>query len=89
MQGPPLEVADLVRAAGQGFLVHSRKWLRSQHVKVLSAIARCRTAALGGHRLRRDDCDHSPPLGNCPELSWGIKGRRFSSLVLWENRANL
>ncbi len=28
-------------------------------------------------------------LGNCPELSWGIKGRRFSSLVLWENRANL
>ncbi len=26
---------------------------------------------------------------NCPELSWGIKGRRFSSLVLWENRANL
>ena len=28
-------------------------------------------------------------MGNCPELSWGLKGRRFSSLVLCENRANL
>ena len=54
MERPPLEVADLVRAAGQGFLVRSRKWLRGQHLKVLSAIARCRTAALGGHRLRCD-----------------------------------
>ena len=42
MQGPPLEVADLVCVAGQGLLVHSRKWLRGQHLKVLSAIARCR-----------------------------------------------
>ena len=58
MQRPPLEVADLVRAGGQGVLVHSRKWLRGQHRKVLSAIARCRTAALGGHRLRCDGCDH-------------------------------
>ena len=62
MEGPPLEVADLVRAAGEGFLVRSRQWLRGQHRKVLSAIARCRTAALGGHRLRCDDCDHEPPL---------------------------
>ena len=62
MEGPPLEVALLVRAAGQGFLVRSRKWLRGQHLKVLSAIARCRTAALGGHRLRCDDCDHEPPI---------------------------
>ncbi len=62
MKRPPLEVAVLVRAAGQGFLVRSRKWLRGQHRKVLSAIARCRTAALGGHRLRCDDCDHEPPI---------------------------
>ena len=62
MERPPLEVADLVRAAGQGFLVRSRKWLRGQHLKVLSAIARCRTAALGGHRLRCDDGDHEPPI---------------------------
>ena len=62
MQGPPLEVADLVRAAGEGFLLRSRQWLCGQHRKVLSAIARCRTAALGGHRLRCDDCDHEPSL---------------------------
>ncbi len=86
MQGPPLEVADLVRAAGQGFLVHSRKWLRSQHVKVLSAIARCRTAALGGHRLRCDDCDHSPPLvynscldRHCPKCQAGTRKRRLEA----------
>ena len=59
---PPLEVADLVRAAGERFIEKSRAWLSGQHLKVLSAITRCRTAALGGHRLRCDDCDHEPPL---------------------------
>ena len=82
MQHPPLEVADLVRAAGQGFLVRSGKWLRGQHVKVLSAIARCRTAALGGHRLKCDDCDHSPPIvynscldRHCPKCQAGTRKR--------------
>ena len=49
MNRPPLEVADLVRAAGEKFIEHSRQWLTWAHVKVLRAIARCRTAALGGH----------------------------------------
>lgn len=62
MQQPPLEAADVVRAAGADFFVRSRQWLRCQHVKVLSAITRCRTAALGGHRLRCEGCDHSPPV---------------------------
>ena len=62
MQRPPVEVADLVRAAGQGFFVRSRGWLSGQHRKVLSAIVRCRTAALGGHRLKCDDCDQEPPI---------------------------
>ena len=82
MEGPPLEVADLVRAAGQGFLVRSRKWLRGQHRKVLSAIRRCRTAALGGHRLRCDDCDHEPPIlynscldRHCPKCQAGTRKR--------------
>ena len=82
MQQPPLEVADLVRAAGQGFLVRSGKWLRGQHVKVLSAIARCRTAALGGHRLKCDDCGHSPPIvynscldRHCPKCQAGTRKR--------------
>jgi hypothetical protein len=49
MNRPVLEVADLVRAAGDGFIERSRRWIRWKHVKVLRAIARCRTAALGGH----------------------------------------
>jgi hypothetical protein len=49
MDRPPLEVADLVRTAGDKFIKHSRKWITWAHVKVLRAIERCRTAALGGH----------------------------------------
>ena len=49
MSRPPLEVADLIRAAGAAFIERNRSWIRWKHVKVLLAIARCRTAALGGH----------------------------------------
>ena len=82
MQRPPLEVADLVHAAGQGFLVRSRGWLRGQHVKVLSAIARCRTAALGGHRVKCDDCDYEPAISynscrdrHCPKCQANTRKR--------------
>src|SRR5260370_12773024 len=53
MSRPPLEVADLIRNAGAAFIERNRHWLSWKHVKVLRAIARCRTAALGGHL---DDC---------------------------------
>ena len=46
MNRPPLEVADIVRCAGQSFTERSRKWINGQHEKVLLAITRCRTAAL-------------------------------------------
>jgi len=49
MGRPPLEVADLIRAAGRSFIERSRRWLTWQHLKVLIAIEHCRTAALGGH----------------------------------------
>ena len=58
MSRPPLEVADLIRAAGQSFIERSHKWLTHQHVKVLTAIARCRTAALGGHVDECSRCGH-------------------------------
>ena len=61
MNRPPLEVADIVRCAGQSFLEHSQRWINWQHQKVLLAITRCRTAALGGHRDRCSDCGHTPP----------------------------
>jgi hypothetical protein len=58
MSRPPLEVADLIRSAGAAFLKRNRKWLSWKHVKVLLAIARCRTAALGGHLDQCTRCGH-------------------------------
>jgi hypothetical protein len=43
MSRPPLEVADLIRSAGAAFIERNRQWLSWKHIKVLLAIARCRT----------------------------------------------
>src|ERR1022692_2667868 len=59
MSRPPLEMADIVRCAGQSFVDRSRRWMNWQHQKVLLAINRCRTAALGGHRDQCSHCGHS------------------------------
>src|ERR1700736_2296596 len=61
MNRPPLEVADLVRAAVRAFIERSRRWINWQHLKVLRAIVRCRTAALGGHLDQCTDCGYRPP----------------------------
>jgi hypothetical protein len=58
MNRPPLEVADIIRSAGESFLEKSMRWITWQHRKVLLAILRCRTAVLGGHRDRCSDCGH-------------------------------
>ena len=58
MNRPPLEVADIIRSAGESFLEKSRHWMTWQHRKVLLAILRCRTAVLGGHRDRCSNCGH-------------------------------
>jgi Putative transposase/Transposase zinc-binding domain len=58
MSRPPLEVADLIRSTGATFIERNRQWIRWQHVKVLLAIARCRTAALGGHVDQCTSCGH-------------------------------
>jgi hypothetical protein len=58
MSRPPLEVADLIRTAGVAFLERNRHWLSWKHVKALRAIARCRTAALGGHLDECTRCGH-------------------------------
>src|SRR5256885_15311697 len=58
MDRPPLEVADLIRAAGPDFLERTHRRLTSRHRKVLTAIERCRTAALGGHVDECSNCGH-------------------------------
>ena len=53
MKRPPWEVADVIRRAGSRFIERYRESLGWAQMKVLTAIERCRTAALGGHR---DQC---------------------------------
>jgi len=55
---PPLEVADIIRAVGRSFIEKNRSWLTGLHRKVLSAIERCRTAALGGHKDQCSRCGY-------------------------------
>ena len=62
MTPPALEIADLIRTAGAAFVERNRQWIRWRHVKVLLAIARCRTAALGGHLDECTRCAHRAPI---------------------------
>jgi hypothetical protein len=58
MSRPPFEVADIIRSLGKSFIDRNRSWLTGLHLKVLTAIERCRTAALGGHRDRCARCGY-------------------------------
>ena len=51
-----LEVADIFRQFGPAWRDVQRGHLSLPQLKVMSAIERCRTAALGGHVLRCDGC---------------------------------
>ena len=58
MTRPPWEVADIIRRAGSKFIQGHRGSLTWAQLKVLRAIERCRTAALGGHRDACVRCGH-------------------------------
>src|SRR5208337_70768 len=81
MSRPPLEVAELIRTAGTAFLERNRRWLSWKHVKVLLAIARCRTAALGGHLDECTRCGHRAISYNscrnrhCPKCQTAARDR--------------
>ncbi len=51
-----LEVADIFRAHGPALRLAQASHLSLGQLKVMSAIEQCRTAALGGHVLRCQDC---------------------------------
>jgi hypothetical protein len=55
---PALEVADIVRAHGEEFRHAHAASLSPGQKRVLRAIELCRTAALGGHLERCDQCQH-------------------------------
>jgi hypothetical protein len=81
MNRPPLEVADLIRSAGTAFLERNSQWLRWKHIKVLLAIARCRTAGLGGHIDQCTRCGHRAISYNscrnrhCPKCQTAARDR--------------
>jgi len=58
MDRPPLEVADIIRQAWPSFLAGNQAWFTWLHLKVLTAILRCRTAALGAHVDACSHCGH-------------------------------
>ncbi len=58
MSRPTLEVADIVRRTGNRFWEQQQSHLAWPHRKVLDAIVRCRSAALGGHRDQCVRCGH-------------------------------
>lgn len=53
-----LEVADIFRAYGAAYRMANVGHINLDQLKVMSAIERCRTAVLGGHVARCEDCAH-------------------------------
>ena len=58
MARPLLEVADIFRAHGAAWRKANAGHVSLAQLKVMSAIEACRTAALGGHVERCQDCAH-------------------------------
>jgi hypothetical protein len=56
---PSLEVADIFRGHGPAWRRANAGHVSLGQLKVMSAIENCRTAALGGHVARCEECAHS------------------------------
>ena len=76
MPRPTLEVADVFRRYGAGWRATNEAHLSLAQRRVMTAIEICRTAALGGHVERCDDCAHTRIAYNscrnrhCPKCQW-------------------
>jgi hypothetical protein len=81
MSRPTFEVADIVRAAGNRFWEEHKSHFAWVHRKVLDAIVRCRTAALGGHRDKCIRCGHLTASYNscrnrhCPKCQGNVRAK--------------
>ncbi len=77
MSRPRLEVADIFRACGAAYRAANRGHISLDQLKVMNAIERCRTAVLGGHVARCEDCAHEHIAYNscrnrhCPKCQAG------------------
>jgi len=76
MPRPILEVADVFRRHGASWRVSNGTHLSLAQRRVMTAIEICRTAALGGHIERCEDCAHTRIAYNscrnrhCPKCQW-------------------
>jgi Putative transposase/Transposase zinc-binding domain len=74
---PALEVADIFRDHGASWRAANAGHVSLAQLKVMSAIERCRTAALGGHVERCEKCSHTIIAYNscrnrhCPKCQGG------------------
>ncbi len=59
MARPALEVADIFRAHGPAWRRQQAGHVSLGQLKVMSAIEQCRSAALGGHLLQCQACEHT------------------------------
>ena len=59
MRRPKLEVADIFRRHGPAWRSANAGHVSLGQLKVMAAIERCRTAALGGHVARCENCAHT------------------------------
>jgi len=77
LQRPRLEVADILRDHGAAWRQANAGHVSLGQLKVMSAVERCRTAALGGHVARCEDCAHEHIAYNscrnrhCPKCQAG------------------
>ena len=84
MARPALEVADIFRDHGAAWRHANRGHVSLDQLKVMSAIESCRTAALGGHVARCEDCAHTTIAYNscrnrhCPKCQ-GAAAREWLS----------
>src|SRR5437899_8979729 len=59
MARPALEIADIFRDHGPAWRQANAGHVSLSQIKVMSAIESCRTAALGGHVARCEDCAYT------------------------------
>src|SRR6202162_6698551 len=76
MPRPILEVADVFRRHGASWRAANEAHLSLTQRRVMTAIEICRTAALGGHVERCQDCAHTRVAydscrnRHCPKCQW-------------------
>jgi Putative transposase/Transposase zinc-binding domain len=88
---PSLEVADIFRGHGPAWRRANAGHVSLGQLKVMSAIERCRTEALGGHVARCENCPHAQiSYNSCRNrhcggkgLAGGARGRSAAGAVLY------